>query len=124
MDLVYMPEVLTYGSFRTPAYRDYEQPWNKNYFQYGKSFANQTTRQQQEQIQHHQSRTTHKENCYLCKESKRRALGSYIRRRSRTSSCNEIYEEEEEEEEEKEDGEDVATTTDVSKNKDDLEKKE
>lgn len=35
MDLVYMPEVMTYGSFRAPVYRDYEQPWNKNYFQYG-----------------------------------------------------------------------------------------
>ena len=31
-----MPEVLTYGSFRAPVYRDYEQPWNKNYFNYGK----------------------------------------------------------------------------------------
>lgn len=35
MDLVYMPEIMTYGSFRAPALRDYEQPWNKNYFQYG-----------------------------------------------------------------------------------------
>ena len=30
MDLVYIPEVLTFGSFRNTQYRDYEQPWNRN----------------------------------------------------------------------------------------------
>lgn len=35
MDLVYVPEVLTYGFLRTPQYRDYEQPWNKDYFNSG-----------------------------------------------------------------------------------------
>lgn len=34
MDLVYIPEVFTYGYSRNPQYRDYEQPWNKDYFKY------------------------------------------------------------------------------------------
>lgn len=37
MDLVYVPEILTYGYFRAPQYRDYEQPWNKDYFNCGTS---------------------------------------------------------------------------------------
>ncbi|KOC70526.1 hypothetical protein WH47_07933 [Habropoda laboriosa] len=39
MDLVYVPEVMTYGFFRAPQYRDYEQPWNENYFNCG-TFSN------------------------------------------------------------------------------------
>lgn len=38
MDLVYMPEVLSYGSLRAPVYRDYEQPWNRDYFNDGLLF--------------------------------------------------------------------------------------
>jgi len=38
-----------------------------------------------------------KENCYLCKEMKRRNLAVYIRSKSRSDSCHEgIHEEEEE----------------------------
>lgn len=38
-----------------------------------------------------------KENCYFCKEMKRRNLGVYIRSKSRSDSCHEgIHEEEEE----------------------------
>jgi hypothetical protein len=32
MDFVYIPEVFTYGYSRNPQYRDYEQPWNQDYF--------------------------------------------------------------------------------------------
>lgn len=35
MDLVYIPEVFTYGYSRNPQYRDYEQPWNRDYFKCG-----------------------------------------------------------------------------------------
>ncbi|XP_008547149.1 uncharacterized protein LOC103570988 [Microplitis demolitor] len=98
MDLVYMPEVMTYGSFRAPVYRDYEQPWNKNYFQYGKSASTTMTRHQQELFQQQIRANSKKEHCHLCKESKRRSLGAYIKGKSRSISCNEIHEEEEEEE--------------------------
>ncbi|GAB1866026.1 hypothetical protein CAJAP_07105 [Camponotus japonicus] len=89
MDLVYIPEVFTYGYSRNPQYRDYEQPWNKDYFKYNstrKSVENQRTMQQQS-----------KESCHLCKEMKRRNLAVYIRSKSRNDSCHEgIHEEEEE----------------------------
>ncbi|KAH0564480.1 uncharacterized protein LOC123272439 [Cotesia glomerata] len=100
MDLVYMPEIMTYGSFRAPTLRDYEQPWNKNYFQYGKSPSNTTTRQQQEHLQQQLRANSKKEHCHLCKESKRRSLGAYIKGKGRSISCNEIHEEVEEEDEE------------------------
>ncbi|KYM85174.1 hypothetical protein ALC53_04963 [Atta colombica] len=32
MDLVYIPELFTYGYLRNPQYHDYEQPWNRDYF--------------------------------------------------------------------------------------------
>ncbi|XP_043274462.1 uncharacterized protein fok [Venturia canescens] len=92
MDLVYMPEVLTFGSFRAPVYRDYEQPWNRDYFNYGKSSLNNCSRQQQAPKTPSQS----KHNCQLCKESKRRTLGAYIRGKPRLNSCSEISEEEDE----------------------------
>ncbi|TGZ46757.1 uncharacterized protein [Temnothorax longispinosus] len=90
MDLIYIPEVLTYGYSRNPQYRDYEQPWNKDYFKCGnstrKSAENQRTVQPQS-----------KESCYLCKEMKRRNLAAYIRSKSRSDSCHEGINEEEEE---------------------------
>lgn len=92
MDLVYMPEVLTYGSFRSSVYRDYEQPWNQDYFNYGKSSSAYCSRQQQMP----KSTTQSKHNCHLCKESKRRSLAAYIKGKSRLNSCSEINEEEDE----------------------------
>ncbi|XP_011692253.1 PREDICTED: uncharacterized protein LOC105452650 [Wasmannia auropunctata] len=90
MDLVYIPEVFTYGYSRNPQYRDYEQPWNRDYFKCGsssrKSVENQRAVQQQS-----------KENCHLCKEMKRRNLAVYIRSKSRSDSCHEGINEEEEE---------------------------
>ncbi|KOC70527.1 hypothetical protein WH47_07934, partial [Habropoda laboriosa] len=47
--------------------------------------------------QHHEQKLLSKENCYLCRENKRRSLAAYIRGKSRRSSCQEIHEEEEEE---------------------------
>ncbi|XP_029039823.1 uncharacterized protein LOC114874582 [Osmia bicornis bicornis] len=93
MDLVYIPEVLTYGFFRAPQYRDYEQPWNTDYFSYDKS----TQAHSQRLPQHHQQKLLSKDNCYLCRENKRRSLAAYIRGKSRKGSCHEIHEEEEEE---------------------------
>lgn len=93
MDLVYIPEVLTYGFFRAPQYRDYEQPWNRDYFSYDKSTQAHSQRLPQ---QHHEQKLLSKENCYLCRENKRRRLAAYIRGKSRKSSCHEIHEEEEE----------------------------
>ncbi|XP_015113872.1 uncharacterized protein LOC107038984 [Diachasma alloeum] len=90
MDFVYMPEVLAYGPLRTPVYRDYEQPWNKDYFNYGKSTSQTTS--QQEKISSQKSRC---DQCHLCKQNKRRLLGTYIRK-SRSNSCNDIFEEQEE----------------------------
>jgi hypothetical protein len=96
MDLVYIPEVLTFGSFRSPQYRDYEQPWNRNYFDDGKTTAyNQQRHQSQLQSQPHRDS---KDSCHLCKENKRRSLAAYIRGKTRQNSCSEICEEEEEEE--------------------------
>lgn len=93
MDLVYIPEVLTYGSFRNIQYRDYEQPWNKDYFNYGKSTQINYQRLPQ---QYYQQKPQSKDNCHLCRENKRRTLAAYIRGKSRKNSCNEIHEEEEE----------------------------
>ena len=93
MDLVYVPEVLTYGFFRNHQYRDYEQPWNSDYFNVGRSAQNQCQRLPQ---QHHEQKLLSKDNCHLCRESKRRSLAAYIRGKSRRSSCQEIHEEEEE----------------------------
>lgn len=91
MDLVYVSEVLTYGGFfRNHQYRDYEQPWNSDYFNGGRSTRNHCRRQHQEQ------RQLSKDNCHLCRESKRRSLAAYIRGKSRRNSCQEIHEEEEE----------------------------
>lgn len=92
MDLIYVPEAMTCGFFRAPQYRDYEQPWNKDYFSYGKS----TRVQSQRLPQHHEQKGLTKENCRLCKENKRRSLAAYIREKSRRDSCQEIHEEEEE----------------------------
>ncbi|XP_076632541.1 uncharacterized protein LOC143347357 [Colletes latitarsis] len=97
MDLVYVPEVLTYGLFRSQQYRDYEQPWNKDYFHDGRSTQNHCQR-----LLHHEQNLLSKDNCHLCRESKRRSLAAYIRGKSRRNSCKEIHEEEEEEEEEEE----------------------
>ncbi|XP_011506243.1 PREDICTED: uncharacterized protein LOC105368813 [Ceratosolen solmsi marchali] len=95
MDLVYIPEVLTFGSFRSPQYRDYEQPWNRNYFDDGKAASYHHHRQlQQHQQQNRDSGS--KDSCHLCKENKRRSLAAYIRGKTRNNSCNEICEEEEE----------------------------
>lgn len=91
MDLIYIPEAMTCGFIRAPQYRDYEQPWNKDYFNYGKSSRVQSQRFPQ----HHEQRGS-KENCRLCKENKRRSLAAYIRGKSRRDSCQEIHEEEEE----------------------------
>ncbi|XP_012339054.1 uncharacterized protein LOC105734838 [Apis florea] len=93
MDLIYVPEVLTYGFLRTPQYRDYEQPWNKDYFNSGKSTQIYSQRLLQ---QHHEQKTFSKENCYLCRENKRRILTTYIKGKLRRNSCQEIHEEEEE----------------------------
>ncbi|XP_003489087.1 uncharacterized protein LOC100741667 [Bombus impatiens] len=93
MDLVYVPEILTYGYFRAPQYRDYEQPWNKDYFNCGKTTQVHSQRLPQ---QHHEQKALSKENCYLCRENKRRSLAAYIREKSRRNSCQEIHEEEEE----------------------------
>lgn len=94
MDLVYVPEVLNYGFLRSQSYRDYEQPWNTNYFNNGRSSQNHCQRLPQQQ--HHEQKQLSKENCHLCRESKRRRLATYIRGKSRRSSCHEIHEEEEE----------------------------
>lgn len=56
------------------------------------------TRHQQELFQQQIRANSKKEHCHLCKESKRRSLGAYIKGKSRSISCNEIHEEEEEEE--------------------------
>ncbi|KAK2578703.1 hypothetical protein KPH14_011670 [Odynerus spinipes] len=107
MDLVYIPEVLTYGSFRNPQYHDYEQPWNRDCFGYGRSTSARCQRFQKKQQplpEHYQQRKqVSKENCHLCRESKRRSLALYIRGKSRQSSCQEIHEDIEEEKEEEED---------------------
>ncbi|XP_012539959.1 uncharacterized protein LOC105838738 [Monomorium pharaonis] len=87
MDLVYIPEVFTYGYSRNPQYRDYEQPWNKDYFKCNSSKKSEAQRSVQPQF---------KENCHLCKEMKRRNLAVYIRSKSRSDSCHEGIEEEEE----------------------------
>lgn len=88
MDFVYIPEVFTYGYSRNPQYRDYEQPWNKDYFKPNNKKSTETRRNTQQQS---------KENCYFCKEMKRRNLATYIRSKSRSDSCHEgIHEEEEE----------------------------
>ncbi|XP_011156539.1 uncharacterized protein LOC105193694 [Solenopsis invicta] len=89
MDLVYIPEVFTYGYSRNPQYRDYEQPWNRDYFKCGTSSKKPTGNQRSMQSQF-------KENCHLCKEMKRRNLAVYIRSKSRSDSCHEGIEEEEE----------------------------
>ncbi|KAI4490965.1 hypothetical protein M0802_010541 [Mischocyttarus mexicanus] len=115
MDLVYIPEVLTYGSFRSPLYHDFEQPWNKNYFGHDRStksrgLQNKQREQQQQQQQqqiipqeyHHQEEKKTSKNCHLCRENKRRSLAIYIREKSRRSICREIHEEIEEEIEENE----------------------
>lgn len=94
MDLVYVPEVLNYGFLRSQPYRDYEQPWNTNYFDNGRSSQNHCQRLPQQQ--HHEQKQLSKESCHLCRESKRRSLAAYIRGKSRRSSCQEIHEEEEE----------------------------
>ncbi|XP_076753149.1 uncharacterized protein LOC143424769 [Xylocopa sonorina] len=91
MDLVYVPEALTYGFFRAPQYRDYEQPWNKDYFNCGKS-----TQIHSQRLSHHEQKAISKENCYLCRENKRRVLTVFKRGKSRSNSCHEIHEEEEE----------------------------
>ncbi|XP_076246576.1 uncharacterized protein LOC143186732 [Calliopsis andreniformis] len=92
MDLVYASEVLTYGMFRNHQYRDYEQPWNNDYFNNGRSTQNYCHRLPQ---QHHERKELSRENCHLCRESKRRSLAVYIRGKSRRSTCEEIHEEEE-----------------------------
>ncbi|XP_033325989.1 uncharacterized protein LOC117220277 [Megalopta genalis] len=94
MDLVYVPEVLNYGFLRSQPYRDYEQPWNTNYFNNGRSSQNHCQRLPQQQ--HHEQKQLSKESCHLCRESKRRSLAAYIRGKSRRGSCQEIHEEEEE----------------------------
>ncbi|XP_015184266.1 PREDICTED: G-box-binding factor-like [Polistes dominula] len=112
MDLVYIPEVLTYGSFRSPLYHDFEQPWNKNYFGHDRStrcqrlqntqqhHQHQQQQQQQQQIipqeYHHQEGKKTSKNCHLCRENRRRSLALYIREKSRKSFCHEIHEEIEE----------------------------
>jgi len=98
MDLVYIPEVLTFGSFRNPQYRDYEQPWNNNYFNDGKTPVS-TYRHHQIQQQQREAAAASKESCHLCRENKRRSLAAYIRGKTRNKSCSEICEENEEEEE-------------------------
>lgn len=85
-----MPEVLAYGPLRSPVYRDYEQPWNKDYFTYGKSTSQYTTHQ--EKIASQKSRC---DQCHLCKQNKRRVLGTYIKK-CRSNSGNDIFEEKEE----------------------------
>lgn len=47
---------------------------------------------QQQQLSKSQS----KDNCHLCKESRRRRLAAYIRGKSRLNSCSEVHEEEDE----------------------------
>ncbi|XP_076661821.1 uncharacterized protein LOC143365488 [Halictus rubicundus] len=95
MDLVYVPEVLNYGFLRGHSYRDYEQPWNTNYFNNnGRSSQNHCQRLSQQQ--QHEQKQLSRESCHLCRESKRRRLAAYIRGKSRRSSCQEIHEEEEE----------------------------
>ncbi|XP_012256812.2 uncharacterized protein LOC105686497 [Athalia rosae] len=102
MDLMFMPEVLSYGALRHPQYRDYEQPWNKDYFSYGKSHAKARNQQLQ--------KPAPKTPCLICKENKHRTLAAYIRGKARRNPCSEIHEEgeegdeEEEEEEERESG--------------------
>lgn len=78
-----------------------------------------TSRHQQEQYQHQlqKSKGEKKENCHLCKESKRRTLGAYIRGKSRTTSCSEIHEEEEEGEEEETGENEGNNKTDIIKKK-------
>ncbi|XP_014468890.1 PREDICTED: uncharacterized protein LOC106741406 [Dinoponera quadriceps] len=97
MDLVYMPEVFIYGSFRSPQYRDYELSWNKEYLHNRKSSQTQWQRYPSEQPEQ-----VTKETCHLCRETKRRSLAAYIRSKSRSDSNNGIHEEEEEEEEQEE----------------------
>ncbi|EZA58179.1 hypothetical protein DMN91_011373 [Ooceraea biroi] len=89
MDFVYIPEVFTYGYSRNAQYRDYEQPWNRDYLKCSSSSRKSAEHQRAMQQQY-------KESCYLCKETKRRNLAVYIRSKSRSDSCHGIHEEEEE----------------------------
>ncbi|XP_020282254.1 uncharacterized protein LOC109854003 [Pseudomyrmex gracilis] len=105
MDLVYVPEVFTYGYSRNPQYRDYEQPWNKNYF--GATGGKVAEKQRS-------SEKLSKEKCHLCKEMKRRNLAVYIRNK-RSNSYNEEIEEEEEHDATKHDEKNGRETADQGK---------
>ncbi|KYM98143.1 hypothetical protein ALC62_11133 [Cyphomyrmex costatus] len=126
MDLVYIPELFTYGYLRNPQYHDYEQPWNRDYFKCSnKSVARNVylriclSRYSSFLALHRlttvmiiilqyacllrksveNQRTVQqqsKENCHFCKEMKRRNLAVYIRSKSRSDSCHEGIQEEEE----------------------------
>lgn len=82
------------------------------YYCSGKSPTNAMTRYQQEQLQQQIRASSQKEHCQLCKESKRRSLGAYIRGKSRSTSCSEIHEEEEEETQDQTDGKNENNKTD------------
>ena len=91
----------------------------------GKASSNYCPRQQQ------LSKSQSRHNCDLCKESKRRSLASYIRRKSRLNSCSEIDEVQEEEESEEHnvnnvnvDESETAEKNDVNATKDNQEKSE
>ncbi|XP_015604095.1 uncharacterized protein LOC107271962 [Cephus cinctus] len=89
MDLIYVPEILSYGSLRYHHYRDFDKPWNRDYYSYDNS-----TPTNQRMVQE-QRTSTSKDSCQLCRESKRRSLAEYIRRKTRQNSCTGIHEEDE-----------------------------
>ncbi|XP_043525746.1 uncharacterized protein LOC122536975 [Frieseomelitta varia] len=90
MDLVYVPAAMNYSDYRNYQYPDFEQPWNEDYFNCGKSRQVHSQRSL-----HHEQKVHSKKNCHLCRENKRRSLATYIREKSRRDSCQEIHEEEE-----------------------------
>ncbi|KYN42997.1 hypothetical protein ALC56_02802 [Trachymyrmex septentrionalis] len=96
MDLVYIPELFTYGYLRNPQYHDYEQPWNRDYFKCDRSKSRTFSLPRKSVENQRTVQQLSKENCHFCKEMKRRNLAVYIRSKSRSDSCHEGIQEEEE----------------------------
>ncbi|XP_026469257.1 uncharacterized protein LOC113373157 [Ctenocephalides felis] len=106
MDLysMYLPDALSYTSFRSPAYyRDYEtQPFDDKKRNCHYKEKQQPNQQSSAHAQHnHGNQGTNKqqqrrESCPFCKEDKRRPLGAYLRSKGTSDHKDSITEEEEE----------------------------
>lgn len=87
---------LSYGTMRSPVYRDYEK------FPYGtlEDTKNPTMKDYyskvQEKCQQMKEKKETKNECPFCKEQKKRPLGSYLRKREIKKSNEKICEEEHE----------------------------